>query len=385
MNAAKTSLILAAFALALAAPAAANAKGGNSNGTTEKHGKIDSTKNGHGHITRTVTKDSNGDKVIDTTKTFKNGNTYDTVETIVHNADGTISKDFDKTLPSGQTVTVDQTITKASDGTKTVDSVTTKANGNVVTTDLTYTQGVGQEDVSGTKTLANGKVLDVSGFKTQTDYGTDKYLTFTKQNGKTETVDKQTLTVGDSVTHVTTKTNFKGDTTTNANTVNWAHKCGCDADLIDTTAHGQGTVDQTVTNTGPGTKTIDTTKSFDDGYSASTVTDVTKSTTGVTKDSTTTNSNGQTVTNDRTIVANTSGGGKTITGTETLANGQTVTYTAQRVKTAYGYDTEYVYTNATGETKTVDDQTYKNGDATTNVKTGTNYNGKTIESTSTQY
>ena len=374
MNAAKTSLILAAFALALAAPTAANAK----------HGKIDSTKNGHGHITRTVTKDSNGDKVIDTTRQYKNGNTYDTVETIVHNADGTISKNFDKTLPNGQTVTVDQTIAKASDGTKTVDSVTTKANGKVVTTDLTYTQGVGQEDVSGTKTLANGKVLDVSGFLSQTNYGTDKYLTFTKQNGKTETVDKQTLTVGDSVTHVTTKTNFKGDTTTNSNTVNWNHKCGCDANLIDTTAHGQGTVDTTVTNTGPGTKTIDTTKSFDDGYSASTVTDVTKSATGVTKDSTTTNSNGQTVTNDRTI-ANTGGGGKTITGTETLANGQTVTYTAQRVKTAYGYDTEYVYTNAAGKTKTVDDQTYKNGDATTNVKTGTNYNGKAIESASTQY
>jgi hypothetical protein len=347
------SMTVSALALIIAAPNLAAAKSPTHVAHTidrTKSGQIDTTKNGMGTYTTTVTGTKN-DKIVTTTYDF-DGKTHTTTSNDVTtvNANGSLTHDDTITLGNGKTVNRDMT--------------------------LTNTGTTGDYTVTGTVTQANGKVDIVSGSKDATIYGTNTALTYTNSADKTKTVDDEMLKSGDAIANVVTGTGFKGQTISYASLrITGAPQT---TDAVDTTVDGQGSMTVS-SNTVNGTTTRTADRNFADGATNQYTTATTVNGNGTTTvDGSTSyvSANGQASSSSFAETETSNGNnGYNIAGTFSQSNGYGGTLAGNNSHTNYGNVTDTTYAASNGAIKTAQTQQLVIGNAVLNVNTGTTFTG----------
>jgi len=148
-------------------------------GETET-GTVQSSTDGDGSFTRTTSM-VDGHKVVDTSVSYTDGKTRSHERSVTLNPDG--SKTVTVTNQNGKTKTITESATKNSDGSVSIAKQVTKANGDVTT-------------ISGTVMKLDGE--------------TQKHLTETNADGKTETLDVTSSHTGNIAVHHRTGTGYDG-------------------------------------------------------------------------------------------------------------------------------------------------------------------------------
>jgi hypothetical protein len=146
--------------------------------------------------------------VIDT-KTSGQGS-YNEVKTV--NPNGSISTTIGRKFKDGNTWDTAQTVATNPNGSKTYTTVTTQdtfGKKTASTTVETYTgDGKGGYTIRGTVT-SDGVVSQISGSDVKTQYGSDTQLVYTT-DGKTRTTNVETLGTGDAQISIASGTNYNG-------------------------------------------------------------------------------------------------------------------------------------------------------------------------------
>ena len=314
---------------------------------TQSHsqsGLVDSTKNGLGDYT--VTRTTIPDGVVLTRITdYANGTLVTSTDVITNNANGSKTSDI-TTNTNGKTTITDETIA---------------ANGAI----------------TGTIVQANGKVDEVSGDKVKTAYGSDTTLTLTNANGKTETLNDETLKISDAVANVWTGVGFNGSAINNASvqTTNTAPN----TNAVDTTVNGGGSYTEGLTN-----GTLNQIRTFANGATSSssnTITNNANGTTSFNQVGTSVTSTGvQSASDLQTTYTSTGNGANSIAGTFTQSNDHNGTVAGTESQTNYGFTTALTYTDQNGLTKTAQTESLVVGDTILNVNTGTTFTGSSNDS-----
>lgn len=159
-----------------------------SDASTVKTGTVDSSKHGHGTFAMTF-EEVNGLKTIDKTVTYADGTQRSKEMQIVVNEDG--SRTITRTNARGKVSTVHESKSLHPDGSVSVSKDITNAKGETTT---------------------------ISGMLTKSNHETDSTFKIMHADGQTETLSRQRIKDGHTVTTTSTGTNWNGEDFTNQST-----------------------------------------------------------------------------------------------------------------------------------------------------------------------